>query len=115
MVDAFRAQLDALMGVNRNGDTVRRALASTQGPPSDARKPAGAASKVDAYDGYLRQRLREYPELSGAKLLKEIRRMGYDGGYSILKEHLRTLRPEKPKAFLRIETQRPSQFITHAE
>ena len=27
MVDAFRAQLDALMGVNRNGDTVRRALA----------------------------------------------------------------------------------------
>ena len=26
MVDAFRAQLDALMGVNRNGDTVRRAL-----------------------------------------------------------------------------------------
>jgi hypothetical protein len=24
MVDAFRAQLDALMGVNRNGDAVRR-------------------------------------------------------------------------------------------
>ena len=102
-----KSAIAARLRVHRN--TVRRALASTQGPPSDARKPAGAASKVDAYDGYLRQRLREYPELSGAKLLKEIRRMGYDGGYSILKEHLRTLRPEKPKAFLRIETQ-PGEF-----
>ena len=73
-----KSAIAARLRVHRN--TVRRALASTQGPPSDARKPAGAASKVDAYDGYLRQRLREYPELSGAKLLKEIRRMGYDGG-----------------------------------
>lgn len=89
--------------------TVRRALASTQGPPADARKPACQPGKVDAYESYLRQRLKEYPELSGAKLLKEIQRMGYNGGYTILKEHLRTLRPEKPKAFLRIETQ-PGEF-----
>jgi len=89
--------------------TVRRALASTQGPPADARKPACAPGKVDAYESYLRQRLKEYPELSGVKLLREIRRMGYNGGYTILKEHLRTLRPEKPKAFLRIETQ-PGEF-----
>ena len=104
-----KSAIAARLRVHRN--TVRRALASTQGPPPDARKLALACTdgKVDAYDGYLRQRLREYPELSGAKLLKEIRRMGYDGGYSILKEHLRTLRPEKPKAFLRIETQ-PGEF-----
>lgn len=89
--------------------TVRRALLSTQGPPSDGRKPACAPGKVDAHDGYLRRRLKEYPELSAAKLLNEIRRMGYDGGYTILKEHLRTLRPEKPKAYLRIETQ-PGEF-----
>jgi len=102
-----KSAIAARLRVHRR--TVRRALASTQGPPADARKPACAPGKVDAYDGYLRQRLREYPELSAAKLLKEIRRMGYDGGYSILKEHLRTLRPEKPKAFLRIETQ-PGEF-----
>lgn len=89
--------------------TVRRALASRSGPPPDGRAPACAPGKVDAYDGYLRRRLQEYPELSAAKLLKEIRRMGYPGGYTILKEHLRTLRPEKPKAFLRIETQ-PGEF-----
>jgi len=102
-----KAAIAARLRVHRG--TVRRALASTQGPPVDARKPACTPGKVDTYDGYLRQRLKEYPELSAAKLLKEIRRMGYEGGYTILKEHLRPLRPEKPKAFLRIETQ-PGEF-----
>jgi len=102
-----KAAIAVRLHVHRS--TVRRALRSTSGPPADGRRPACAAGKADAYDGYLRQRLKEYPELSGAKLLKEIRRMGYDGGYTILKEHLRTLRPEKPKAFLRIETQ-PGEF-----
>lgn len=102
-----KSAIAARLHVHRQ--TVRRALASPQGPPVDARKPATAPGKVDNYDGYLRRRLDEYPELSAAKLLTEIRRLGYDGGYTILKEHMRTLRPEKPKAFMRIETQ-PGEF-----
>ena len=93
--------------IDRN--TVRRALASTSGPPTDRRGASSAPGKLDAYEGYLRQRLANYPELSGRKLFQELRRMGYTGGRSILKELLRTLRPEKPKAFLRIETQ-PGEF-----
>lgn len=89
--------------------TVRRALASTQGPPQDARRPPTDPGKLYAFEGYLRRRLGEYPELSGAKLLIELRRMGYGGGYTILKELLRTLRPERPKAYLRIETL-PAEF-----
>lgn len=89
--------------------TVCRALASPSGPPADARGTSSAPSKLDAYEGYLHRRLAEYPELSGRKLFQELRRMGYTGGRSILKELLRTLRPEKPKAFLRIETQ-PGEF-----
>ena len=89
--------------------TVCRALASTSGPPADARGTSSAPSKLDTYENYLRRRLIEYPELSGRKLFQELRRMGYTGGLSILKELLRTLRPEKPKAFLRIETQ-PGEF-----
>jgi len=102
-----KSAIAARLHVHRQ--TVRRALASPQGPPVDARKPACKPGKVDAYDGYLGRRLKEYPELSAAKLLIELRRMGYEGGYTILKEHLRTLRPEKPKAFLRLETQ-PGEF-----
>ncbi|MBI5884459.1 MAG: IS21 family transposase [Elusimicrobia bacterium] len=89
--------------------TVRRALASPQGPPADERRVAAKPGKVDAHEGYLRRRLQEYPELSAAKLLIEVRRLGYEGGYTILKEFLRTLRPDKPKAFLRLETQ-PGEF-----
>lgn len=102
-----KSAIAARLRVHRQ--TVRRALSSTQGPPADRRRPACRPGKVDAYEGYLRRRLMEYPELSAVKLLRELRKMGYDGGYTILKEHLRTLRPEKPKAFLRLETQ-PGEF-----
>jgi transposase len=102
-----KSAIAARLHVHRQ--TVRRALASPQGPPADARKPATEPGKLYAHEGYLRRRLEEYPELSAAKLLKELRRIGYDGGYTILKQFLRTLRPEKPRAFLRLETQ-PGEF-----
>src|SRR5580658_8224770 len=76
-----KAAIAARLRIHRK--TVRRALASMQGPPADGRKPACKPGKVDAYEGYLRRRLKEYPELSAAKLLREIQRMGYDGGYTI--------------------------------
>jgi transposase len=107
-----KSAIAARLHVHRQ--TVRRALASPLGPPADARKPVTTPSKVDNYDGYLRRRLDEYPELSAVKLMAEIRRLGYDGGYTILKEHLRTLRPEKTKAFMRIETQ-PGEFAQVCE
>ena len=89
--------------------TVRRALASVQGPPQTVRQPSQGQGKLDSYLDYLHRRVQEYQELSGSKLLREIRRLGYNGGYTILKEFLRTIRPEPPKAFLRIETQ-PGEF-----
>lgn len=83
--------------------TVRRALAHDQVPVTRA----GAAprpTKLDGYKSYLQNRIKEYPELSAAKLLLEIRRMGYTGGLSRLKEHLSTLRPKSKETYLRIET-----------
>jgi transposase len=60
--------------------------------------------KLEPYKSYLQTRLKQYHELTGAKLLIEIRNMGYPGGYSALKKYLRSLRPKKQEAFLRIET-----------
>jgi transposase len=82
--------------------TVRRALASQQtpGPRIAGPKP----SKLDAFKSYLQNRLKEYPELSAAKLLIELKRMGYPGGYTQLKEYLATLRPKANETYLRIET-----------
>jgi len=83
--------------------TVRQALAFTEGPPPD-RRHGSSRGKLEPYKSYLQSRLKEYPELSGAKLMIEIQKMGYPGGYTALKDYLQTLRPKKPEAFLRIET-----------
>ncbi len=83
--------------------TVAKALRSLDGPPADNRR-ATVRSKLEPYKSYLQSRLKEYPELTGAKLLIEIRNMGYPGGYTPLKEYLRSVRPKKQEAFLRIET-----------
>lgn len=95
-----RSAIAERLGLHRR--TIRRALASDS-PPSRAPAPPKHA-KLDPYRPYLQDRLKQYPELSGAKLLIEIRRLGYTGGYTQLKDHLASLRPKPPQAFLRIET-----------
>ena len=61
--------------------------------------------KLTPYKDYLKARLTLYPGLSGQRLLQEIRDQGYQGGYSILVDYLRTIRPKPPVEFeTRFET-----------
>ena len=61
--------------------------------------------KLTPYEDYLKARLTLYPGLSGQRLLQEIRERGYQGGYSILVDYLRTIRPKPPVEFeTRFET-----------
>ena len=101
-----RSAIAARLRLHRQ--TVRQALASPEGPPPDHRH-GSSRGKLEPYKSYLQSRLKEYPELSGAKLMTEIQKMGYGGGYTALKDHLKTLRPKKIEAFLRIETL-PGEF-----
>ncbi|MBK8574210.1 MAG: IS21 family transposase [Elusimicrobia bacterium] len=82
--------------------TVRRALAFKDAPPP--RVVVVRSSKIHPFATYLSHRIKEYPDLSAVKLLTELRGMGYPGGLSILKNHLRELRPKTQDVFLRIET-----------
>lgn len=102
-----RSAIARRLGIHRR--TVGRALGSAAGPPNDLPRRTQEPSKLEPSKNYLHRRLQEYPELNGRKLLGEIRRLGYAGGYTILKEFLRTVRPRTPKAFLRIETL-PGEF-----
>ncbi len=91
-------------------DTVRRALASEAGPPANEARGRLPACKLGQFSRYIADRLKEYPHLTASKILLEIRKQGYRGGYTILKEYIRELRPETaPTAFLRLETQ-PGEF-----
>ncbi len=60
---------------------------------------------VTPFEDYLRERLDQWPELSAARLLREIRQLGYGGGKTVLGDFLRQVRPPVPKAFeVRFET-----------
>jgi transposase len=59
-----------------------------------ARPPV--ARKVDAYRGIVETRLAEYPKLSAVRLFEEIKAAGYEGGYTQLKDFVRSVRPTPP-------------------
>ncbi len=61
--------------------------------------------ELHAQKAYLQARLAQYPGLSGARLLREIQAQGYTGGYTILTDYLRTIRPPQEAGYeVRFET-----------
>lgn len=68
-------------------------------PIYQPRARAKRSSKLDPYKGMIVRWLAQFP-YSGQQLLQRIREQGYQGGYSILKEYVRTVRPPHRRAFL---------------
>jgi len=86
------------VGVDRK--TVRKYLERDLAAPAyGPREPR--PSKVEPFSDYLRQRVAAFPELSAKRLLREIRDLGYSGGYSILTDFLRDVRPPRRAVFER--------------
>lgn len=79
--------------------TVRKALKKEIfSTPSSANRP----SKLDPFNDKIQTLLETYSGLSGVRIHEEIKRMGYSGGISILRDHLRTMR-NSSQAFLPIQ------------
>jgi transposase len=82
-----------------NRRTVRRALAQleqarTTGPPVElprAAPPRG--SQLDAHEAAIAALLARHPEITARRIYEELRPLGYTGGYTILSERVRQLRP----------------------
>jgi transposase len=85
--------------LNRDGQTIRRALGRSPSPS------VPAPSTLAPYHALITARVQQ--GLRAPRIRREIRERGYTGGLTILQEVLRTLRPPQPPAprrFHRFET-----------
>jgi transposase len=84
--------------------TVRRAIAKGLEPPKYKTRPPRARI-TDPFEPYLKERLAAYPGLTAMRLWREVKEHGYAGGYSVLRDCVRDLRPPRTAGFeVRFET-----------
>ena len=65
------------------------------------RKPRPRHSKLDPFKPAIVQMLERYP-YSAAQVFQRLREHGFAGGYSLVKTYVRTVRPRRQAAFLRL-------------
>ena len=86
------------LGMDRK--TVRKHL--EVGIASPAYSPRAAQPRLIApYEDYLRARITAWPDLSGKRLLRELKERGYSGCYSVVTDFLRDARPPRAQVFER--------------
>jgi transposase len=92
--------------LNLARNTVSRVLAEVTAqrdgaPATAARRP----SLLDPFDADIQELLSRYPDLTVTRLLEELRRRGFTGGYTIVRQRLAQLRPREARLpVIRFET-----------
>ncbi len=90
------------VGVSRN--TVRKILEAHRRGRADAapdalarpRSRAPRATKLDAFQEQIDALLGRYPDVTAQRIFEDLVDAGYEGGYTAVKERVRTLRPAAP-------------------
>ena len=90
----------------RDPKTVRKYIERGIEAPVYGPRSVGRPSKLAPFMGFLRERVVAYPDLSAARLTREVRELGYAGAYTAVKRFLAAIRPENgPKPYeVRFET-----------
>jgi transposase len=103
---SFRAIARSL-GIDRKTvATVMQAYQQTRETPSSALPPVRARrSQLDAYADHITALLERYPDITAVRRHEELRAKGFTGGYTIVKDRLRRVRPQPTRApVVRVET-----------
>ena len=90
----------------RDPKTVRKYIERGVEAPVYGPRSVGRPSKLAPFMGFLRERVVAFPDLSAARLTREVRELGYVGAYTAVKRFLAAIRPENgPKPYeVRFET-----------
>ncbi len=90
----------------RDPKTVRKYIERGVEAPTYSPRSVGRPSKLAAYLDFLHERVTAFPDLSAARLTREIRELEYAGAYTAVKRFLAATRPENgPKPYeVRFET-----------
>lgn len=103
ILDLARQGLTVAAIARRTGHdrkTIRKYVACGLEPPAYKPRAAGP-SLIQPFEAYLRERTERFPELTGRRLWRELRELGFEGGYSTVTEFLRVIRPAPPTVFER--------------
>jgi transposase len=90
------AQIASALGIDRT--TVARWLHSSR---YGARKRARRNSRLDPFKGQIVRWLDTHP-YSVQQIFQRLRETGFDGGYTIVREYINTIRPKRSAAFLKL-------------
>lgn len=90
----------------RDPKIVRKYIERGIEAPAYGPRKVGRPNKLAPYLTFLRERITAFPELSAARMTREIRELGYVGAYTAVKRYLAAIRPEDgPKPYeVRFET-----------
>jgi transposase len=111
-----RALGQSIRGIARSMHLSRRAVgrafaeqdsAREQGSPHPdlPRRRRQRGSIIDAFEEAIGGLIKRYPNITIIRLLEELRALGYQGGYSVLRERVKTLRAPAPAPLIqRFET-----------
>jgi transposase len=83
-----------------NAKTVEKWMAR---PTYQRRRASKRSSKLDPFKRQIIGLLERYNSYSAQQILQEVRAQGYQGGYSILKEFVRLVRPMRKPAYLTLQ------------